>query len=488
MARQMRIGKQMPVRFVPPGCCRMTASHFINRARQSAIVLLSGLLFPALLGAQCSPVPQDAQSEPSKHTGPASGAPQFYDEPSFNVAGVADATNLGGHGSDTLVRTKETLAKDAVSLSRQPVHNTSAASDAEEKALREAVQRNPEDFDANHQLGKLLAASNRPAQAIPYLEKAAKLHPSDDNNALALALAYGEAGKYEDSRARLRALLARSDKAEVHHALGNVEEKLKHPLEAVREYQRAAELNSSEPYLFDWGTELLAHRAPTAAMEVFAKGNRLFPSSARMLIGMGVAWHAQGAFDRAADCVCQAADLNPSDSAPYVFLAKMQSAMAVEPPPVLERFRRFATIHPENALANYYYASALWKRENSAPEAATRSNIHSLLEKAIHLDPNLGPAHLLRGVVYSASGDWSQAVSAYQRAIAASPNLDEPHYRLAQVYRRLGEKAKAQREIQLYEQLSKAAAAEAERERQEIPQFVVALRDAKPGAAPPDKP
>jgi hypothetical protein len=54
--------------------------------------------------------------------------------------------------------------------------------------------------------------------------------------------------------------------------------KLGNPLEAVREYQRAAELDASEQYLFDWGTELLTHRALEPAAEVFTKGNRLFPS------------------------------------------------------------------------------------------------------------------------------------------------------------------------------------------------------------------
>jgi len=39
-------------------------------------------------------------------------ATEFFDEPSFTVAGVTDTTNLGGHGSDTIVRTKEALAKD----------------------------------------------------------------------------------------------------------------------------------------------------------------------------------------------------------------------------------------------------------------------------------------------------------------------------------------------------------------------------------------
>ena len=47
----------------------------------------------------------------------AGAAPEFFDEPQFTVAGVTDGTNLGGHGSNVVVRTKDSLAKDIASLS-----------------------------------------------------------------------------------------------------------------------------------------------------------------------------------------------------------------------------------------------------------------------------------------------------------------------------------------------------------------------------------
>jgi hypothetical protein len=70
-------------------------------------------------------------------------------------------------------------------------------------------------------------------------------------------------------------------------------------------------------------------------------------------------------------------------------------------------------------------------------------------------------------------------MAAYQAAIAADSQLEEAHYRLAQVYRRMGEKLKAQAEIKLYEQISKKTAQQAEEEGREIPQFVYTLRDPK---------
>src|ERR1700690_1903739 len=37
--------------------------------------------------------------------------PAFVDQPQFTVAGVTDTTNLGGHGSDTVVRTRDSIAQ-----------------------------------------------------------------------------------------------------------------------------------------------------------------------------------------------------------------------------------------------------------------------------------------------------------------------------------------------------------------------------------------
>ncbi len=148
----------------------------------------------------------------------------------------------------------------------------------------------------------------------------------------------------------------------------------------------------------------------------------------------------------------------------------------------VERLGRFARLQPENAAGNYYYATALWK---SRKDLASIPQVESLLNKATLLDPKLGDPHLLLGIVHSDERDFPKAITDYQRAIKADPEREEPHYRLAQVYRRIGEKLKAQQELQLYEQLQKKNIEKIERERHEIQQFVFALRDpAKAGAEP----
>lgn len=406
--------------------------------------------------------------------------PEFFDQPQFTVAGVTDTTSLGGHGSDTVVRTRETIAKETVSLGKgSPGGKPGAGSDSE-RSLREAVKREPQSFEANHRLGRELVANGEAREAIPYLERARELKSDDFGNGYDLALAEANAGDYEHARDSAQALLAKNDKAELHHLLGDIEEKLGNSLEAVREYQRAAQMVPSEAYIFDWGSELLLHHAPEPALEVFTTGNRLFPRSVRMLIGLGATWFARGSYDQAVERVCEASDLSPDDAAPYLFLGRMQSGESASSAKTVEKLHRFVTQQPESAEANYYYAVGLWKMQKGQQDAASAAQVKSFLEKAIHLNPKYGAAYLQLGILESEQRDYPNAILNYQRAALEDPEREEAHYRLAQAYRKIGDRANAEAEVQVYDRLAKESAQRAERERHEIRQFVYTLRDQPP--------
>jgi tetratricopeptide (TPR) repeat protein len=412
----------------------------------------------------------------------ADASPAFFDEPHFTVAGVTDTTNLGGHGSDTVVRNREALAKATASLSNTPSASPplSPANTAAEKRLRETLARQPADFDANYQLGKLLVDGGKAAEGLVYLERASQLNPADYDNSYELALALANTGDYQRARANILALMNSSkfvDKAEPHHLLAEVSEKLNQPLQAVREYQRAADLNPIEPYFFDWGAELLLHHAAEPAVEVFTNAHRLFPRSARILAALGASWYALGSYEKAVQRLCEASDLNPDDPSPYLFLGKLQAVETTSSTAIAERLKRLVMLQPDNASANYYYAISVWKARQSPEDAETFVQVKSLLEKSIHLDPTFGPAYLQLGILYSERKDFSNAVAAYQNAIQATPDIEEVHYRLAQVYRQTGQTLKAQAELQRYEEISREKAAEVDRQRHEVQQFVYELRD-----------
>jgi len=247
------------------------------------------------------------------------------------------------------------------------------------------------------------------------------------------------------------------------------QEKERDPLETVRAYEHAAELDPSESHLFDWGAELLSHRAAEQAAEVFGRGNRLFPRSTRMLLGLAVSWYSRGAYDQAEKFFFEAADLNPADPTPYLFLGQARNSPVGESAGFQARMERFALLLPDNAWANYYYGAGL--------RLAAPAKARALLEKSVRIDPRLAVAWLQLGILFADEKNFSRAISAWQSALAADPSIIEAHYRLAQAYRRIGEPDKAKPEIALYEQLSKQSAQQEDRERAAIREFVFKLRD-----------
>jgi len=385
----------------------------IARSLLTLSVLVVGALVPAGFGQQTT----DAAKPPAQPDSPSS-KPQFFDPPQFTVSGVTDTTALGGHGSDTVVRTRNSLARETAALAK-----TAAPTRADAERERDQAQ------------GLLLQ------------------HPDD---------------------------------AKLHHRLADADEQLGDNLAAVREYQRAAELDPSEPNLFDWGAELLLHHAPEPAAEVFGKGSQLFPKSARMWIGFGAASFARGAIDDAVEKFRAASDVDPSDPNPYLFLGEIVSAETSPPPQISTLLQRFQTLQPENAEAKYYLALALWKTGTGPRDIA---QIESLLNKSLALDPQFAPAYLQRGILQSERNDDRKAIASYERAIeveTAKNNSDsntlvaDAHYRLAQAWHRIGGEEKAKSELHLYQELAKKSVQDADRERREIRQFVYTLRNQPP--------
>jgi tetratricopeptide (TPR) repeat protein len=323
---------------------------------------------------------------------------EFSDQPEFTVAGLTDPTNLGGHGSDVVMRTKESLAKDTVSLGGADI---------------------------------------------------------------------------EKAKERVRVLRAQPDSQELHALLGEIDESEGRPLEAVKEYERATGMEPSEANFFAWGAELLLHRALEPAGEVFTKGNRLFPQSVRLLVGLGVTSYARGHREEALRQLFAACDLNPADPSAYLFLGKIQDAEKAEPAGVLEKLKIFANLHPENAMANYYYAVGLAKSPTGPQNSPL---IESLLQNATRIDSKFGDAYLQLGILFAGQKDFQRAVDNYEKAIAYMPYPEEAHFRLAQVYRQTNNALKARQEIELYNKVAKEKTNSDERERHEIGQFVYTLR------------
>jgi tetratricopeptide (TPR) repeat protein len=343
--------------------------------------------------------------------------------------------------------------------------------------FQKAVELDPRNFDTNHNLGEFYVRENQFAQAIQYLDRAQQVDPSSYDNGYDLSLAYILTGKFSDGRQLIHDLLKRKDTPELHNLLGELEEKDGQFVAAENEYEAAAHADPSESNLFDWGSELLLHRTLGPAVDVFQKATGLYPRSARLMIGLGVALYARGNYDDAVSALLKGADLNPSDARCYLFLSKAYDSSPSQAEEVIQRFRRFAELDPGNARAQYYFAMSLWKGKRAEDPDVDFRQIESLLKKSIGIDPTFADAHLQMANLYSAQNKYTEAIPEYLRARELNPDLADAYYRLGQAYVRTGQKDLAQEQFRVYQGIRERHLADLDKQRAEIRQFVYSSKD-----------
>ena len=107
-----------------------------------------------------------------------------------------------------------------------------------------------------------------------------------------------------------------------------------------------------------------------------------------------------------------------------------------------------------------------------------------MLHEAITADPSCGEAWLELGNLQARSGEYTAAIPLYTKAVDARPQLTDAWYRLGIAYDRTGQRDKAREAFAQHEQIEKQQAAEVEKQRREIKQFVISSADNNPPENP----
>jgi tetratricopeptide (TPR) repeat protein len=429
--------------------------------------------------------PGTSAVNPSSSSNAHSDAMEFADSPNFTVAGVTDWTAAGGHGSDASLRASEALNREALTQKEgDAIHNHTNSADGKEQEaiLRSALTRAPASFDANHRIGEFYLGEGKFIDSVSFLQKAFQIDPRNAENELELAQACENVGDLSQARVHVQHLLEAGGNGAAHRLAGELDEKLGDPLGAVHEFERAARIDPSEENYFDWGSELLTHRAVWQAKEVFGQSVHAYPHSVRLLTALGAALFGGALYEEAALRLCEASDLNPDNAEPYLLMGKVEIAAPTSLPCVERELERFVEKQPGNSRASYYLAMAIWKQSAQAVDEQTALKVEAMLTKAITLDPKFGDPYVQLGILWSSRGESAKAAEFYAKAIGLDPQSSEAHYRLGVAYDRLGERSQAKQEFQLHEDIEKQHASEVDRERRAVKQFVVEVPD-KPNHA-----
>ncbi|MFB3921936.1 MAG: tetratricopeptide repeat protein [Terriglobia bacterium] len=325
-------------------------------------------------------------------------------------------------------------------------------------------------------LGLLFASHNLFREAIPQFEETLRLEPASYSAAFNLVIAYRGAGQIQEATQIGRKILKERPTAELHNLVASLEETAGDYLNAVRDYQRAVELEpTNEQYTFDLGMEYLVHFTFDPAQEVFRVGTQRFPSSVRQHVGLGYAHYGVRQYLEAAEAFLTALEIDPTSPAAFAAWNSLPAFLGpTEFTKILPRVKSLAEHYQQNPHAQYCYGVLLLRRGQVNAEKENLRLAQPLLERAIQLNPEFADAHLELGNLYATLKEHAKAAVEFTEAARLSPRSEMAHYRLGQTYRNLNQLERAQKELAEYTELTRDRRELMARSRAAIKQFVLA--------------
>jgi tetratricopeptide (TPR) repeat protein len=331
---------------------------------------------------------------------------------------------------------------------------------------------------AHYEYGRTLAALGRPQEAAAQYELAGEADGDMAPAYVALAELYsGPLDNREQAiRNYQRALDTNTSDPGLLVNVGDAFLKFGQPDEAYVAYERARRANPNDPLLYQ-KLALAAleqnrpGRARTHAQEALARN----PNLAEARVALGEIARREGQFSQAADLFAQALQLDGSLEEAYLGLGRTSGDQG-DWRGALTHFQRAVATNPENYLTHFWLAEAYVRqpqpdytsaiaayaaslsRFGEFPEATfglaqayyglgQNQDAWNYLDRALTLKPRYAEALLLRGKLYQELGDLNNAMADYNESIRINDDIAESFYRRGQMYLQSNQIEQAQRDL-----------------------------------------
>lgn len=281
-----------------------------------------------------------------------------------------------------------------------------------QRALRLAPRRT----DWSLGLGQVCLQLNRPEIAVAALQEAVQYAPHNPAVHLAFTEAYMQSQLWSDAvRSAEAALRLDPENVELHRMLAHSMERLGQAGRAAQVWERAVRLEPRNTDLqIRYARCLLGLERMDEARGVLAQALALAPDSAEVHLAAGQALMDLGEHASAYDTLAKAVELGPRNAQAHAAFG--QAAMrAGRYETAHAAFLRAAELQPENAAHLRQAGEALWQLDRLPTAVA-------LWQRAILIDPNdrLTLAHL--GAALLRTGQYAEALAALEKAVHQNPD------------------------------------------------------------------
>jgi tetratricopeptide (TPR) repeat protein len=269
------------------------------------------------------------------------------------------------------------------------------------------------------------------------------------------ALLYLEARRPDAAIETALRALEKDNHARLRNVLGKAYRAAGDPGKALEAFQEAIRLNPyEEEYYFDLAQLLMEHHNFDAAIRVLEASKRIIARSEQLELALGVAYYGQRRFPDAVGAFLRTIDLAPKLPQPYVYLARILEHAGDRLPELRRKFAAYAQANPKDPAAQYLYAKVLLAGLPPAGDPAEAAEAEAALRRALELKEDAWEPHLLLGTLLERKGEVEAAARELERSAALDPDNPAPRFPLARVYLALGRKEEAQRQRELFKELT----------------------------------
>ncbi|MGA9670762.1 MAG: tetratricopeptide repeat protein [Terracidiphilus sp.] len=336
--------------------------------------------------------------------------------------------------------------------------------------FQRAAVLNPNNSATQEALGRLWMEAHEPEKAATAFAAALVQDPANRDLTIDRAQALKDAGHPRQAAEVLVSLPGVDQSAPAQSLLADADEALGNYREAGEHYERAVQLDPSEPNIWMMGIEFLRHWTFEAAIKEFAAGEDRFPLSTRMRVGLGAAYFGNGNYTKAIPIFADLLDANPDNSLDAELLGLSCDAAIQGEKPRCGSLLKYAQSHPGDAKVSVYTASTLIGGQ------LTEENMRmarQLLDHAIAVDPRLADAQYEMGVLKQDQMDWAGSISNLEQAVKLKPDFARAHYRLALACLRSGRKQEGEEEMELQKRYSQQQQNDLDQRLRQITTFLV---------------
>jgi tetratricopeptide (TPR) repeat protein len=318
------------------------------------------------------------------------------------------------------------------------------------RAASDLSAKNKDDVRLHFTLGVLLASEKRYKAAQLELEKAHALEPEAFEILYNLGQVYLRCGNHVKAEEMLkRALKLQPDSADVLYLLAQVDADEARPLDALDLLVRAHKLAPENTnVIFLMARVSMTQNYFEDAIPLLESGLKIAPQRADLHAALGESYFMSGKAEKAVDEFKALIELDPSARS-YAFMGLSYRHLG--------RFDEAKKYFQQGLEHDRHNASCLFNLGYIEERQGNDAAAEDLFQRALHSNPDLSEALMELANLRIAKKKFLEAAGLLRRYVKVSREPASGYYKLAMVERKLHQTEASQRDLSVFQTLSKDA-------------------------------